>query len=227
MAFDYARTMCEDSYMHDLLEFLKASQARHSHLCPRQVLGVRVALAGMKLLDMDPSIQRRKKTLMVVSETDGCFVDGIEVTAQVSVGHRSLKIEDFGKIAATFVDLKTSRAVRLHPVIGVRKLAMDYFPLEKRAYFAQLKAYQIIPDDELLGIEWVTLDRDLQQITGTPGQRACCMNCGEEIINGREVIENDATLCMACAGQAYYYLETETGCIENSAEQITVLSPPV
>ena len=132
--------------MDTLKELLEASQTRHSHLCPRQVLGVRIALAGLKLLNIDPTTQRRKKSLMVISETDGCFVDGIEVTAQVSVGHRSLKIEDYGKIAATFVDVKSGQAVRLHPVIGARELARSYFPKEPRAYFAQLDGYQTMPD---------------------------------------------------------------------------------
>jgi formylmethanofuran dehydrogenase subunit E len=196
--------------MNTLADLLHASQARHSHLCPRQVLGVRVALAGLRLLNMDPTIQRRKKTLLVISETDGCFVDGIEVSAQVNVGHRSLKIQDYGKIAATFIDVKTGQAIRLHPVIGARELAMNYCPDEKRSYFAQLKAYQTIPDHQLLDAEWITLNWDIPHIMGSPRQRAYCIRCGEEIINGREVTESGITTCVACAGRAYYDLR-ETG----------------
>ena len=188
--------------MNDISHFLKASQGRHSHLCPRQVLGVRIALAGLRMLEIDPTTNR-VRALLVISETDGCFVDGIEVTARVSVGHRTLKIEDYGKIAATFVDVRSGRGVRLCPVPGVRELAISYYP-EQRAYFAQLKAYQIIPDRQLLRAEWITLTRDLLQIVGTPRQRAYCIRCGEEIINGREVQENGMPTCMACAGPTYY-----------------------
>jgi formylmethanofuran dehydrogenase subunit E len=192
--------------MQTLSDFLNASQARHSHLCPRQVLGVRVALAGLDLLNIEPALKRRKG-FVVISETDGCFVDGIEVTAQVSVGHRSLKIKDYGKIAATFVDIKTRRAVRVHPVSDAREIAREYVRSEKRAYFAQLKGYQTIPDSELLNVEWVILNQDIYKILGSPRQRGRCLQCGEEIINGREIVEGELTLCMACAGDAYYYLQ--------------------
>ncbi len=195
--------------MKALTEFLNASQARHSHLCPRQVLGVRVALAGCRLLNIEPALKRRR-TLLVIAETDGCFVDGIEVTAQVSVGHRSLRVEDYGKIAATFVDTHTGRAVRVHPVHNVREVAKEYLPHEKRAYFAQLKGYQIIPDSEMLRAAWVTLNRDISQILGSPKQRSRCAQCGEEIINGREVIKGELIQCMTCAGETYYHLQEDT-----------------
>lgn len=192
-----------------LSEYLAASQARHSHLCPRQVLGVRIALAGLDFLAMPPP-SKQPRNLLVISETNGCFVDGIEVTAHVSVGHRSLKIEDYGKLAATFIDTKTGQALRLRPVNGARRLAATYFPRERRAYFAQLKGYQVIPDSELLHVERVTLKQELQRLLGSRNRRACCSLCGEEIINGRELIENDLTLCVACAGKAYYRLQEET-----------------
>lgn len=194
--------------MTDLAKYLDASQARHSHLCPRQVLGVRIALAGLRSLSMEPGMKQHGR-LLVISETDGCFSDGIEVTAWVSVGHRSLRIEDYGKIAATFIDLKTGQAVRVHPVAGVREVARKYFPLERKAYFSQLKGYQTIPDHELLGIQWVRVERDLRQLMGSPRQRACCRRCGEEIINGREIFAEEITICAACAGHSYYQLRED------------------
>lgn len=186
-----------------LSDFLKASHARHTHLCPRQVLGVRIALAGLRQLDLSLAPKRRKN-LLVIAETDGCFVDGIEVAAWVSVGHRSLKIRDYGKIAATFIDLRTGQAIRFHPALRIRERARKYFPEEKRAYFAQLLAYQIMPDCELLTSEAVTLAQDLRQITGSSKQRTYCVQCGEEIINGREIMEGESAFCMACMGNAYY-----------------------
>jgi formylmethanofuran dehydrogenase subunit E len=206
--------------MDNLLSLLEASQLRHSHLCPRQVLGVRIALAGLKLLEIEPMIQRRKKTLIVISETDGCFVDGLEVTAQVSVGHRSLKIEDYGKVAATFVDVPSGRAVRLHPTIGVRELAISYCPEEERLYFAQLKAYQTMPDDQLLRVEWITLNQNIQQIMGSPRQRAYCIRCGEEVLNGREVSDSGLPTCRACTGQAYYHSAEEVRIVKFSSREI-------
>lgn len=145
---------------------------------------MRIGLAGLSLLQIDSTTCR--KNLLVIVETDGCFVNGIEVTTKVSVSQRSLKIEDYGKIAATFVHLKSGRAVRLFPKTGLRELARKYTRDEQRAYFVQLIAYQIIPDEELLDIEPVALTQSLKEIIGLPGQKTTCSLCGEQIINGRE-----------------------------------------
>jgi formylmethanofuran dehydrogenase subunit E len=216
----------KEKSMHTLSDFLNASQARHTHLCPRQVLGVRIALAGLSLLQMGPT-QKRLRNLLVISETDGCFVDGIEVAAGVTVGHRSLRIADYGKIAATFINRRTGQAIRLHPSLEVRELAQKYCPDEKRPYFAQLKGYQIIPDCELLRVKWVTLDPDFRQILGSPSQRTCCAKCGEEIINGREIMQSGIPLCVACAGNAYYRMGEETDALENERQPIGILSEAV
>jgi formylmethanofuran dehydrogenase subunit E len=205
--------------MDNFLSLLEASQVRHSHLCPRQVLGVRIALAGLKLLAIKPMTQDRKKTLIVISETDGCFVDGLEVTAGISVGHRSLKIEDYGKIAATFVDVPSGRAVRLRPAIGARELAASYCGEEERGEFVQRQAYQTMPDDQLLRAAWVTLDRDIQQMVGSPRQRAYCIRCGEEVINGREVSDSGLPICLACAGQAYYHSAEKVSIVKFRSEE--------
>src|SRR5512142_3210454 len=110
--------------MLDISALLALSNARHSHLCPRQVLGVRMALAGAAALGLD--LPRADKRLLVIAETDGCFVDGLEVAAGVSPGHRTLRIEDYGKIGATFVKVATGDAVRLAPRLDVRARAQDY-----------------------------------------------------------------------------------------------------
>ncbi len=107
-----------------LSELLSASAARHSHLCPRQVLGVRIALAGIAHLQLD--VPRTDKRLLVILEADGCFADGIEVTTGCTLGHRTLRIEDYGKIAATFVDVETERAVRVAPRLDARERASEY-----------------------------------------------------------------------------------------------------
>src|SRR5512147_77469 len=99
--------------MNDLPTLLAASAARHSHLCPRQVLGVRTGLAGLAALSLLPPL--RDKRLLVIVETDGCFTDGIEVSTGVAVGHRTLRVEDYGKIAATFVNIPTGEALRISP----------------------------------------------------------------------------------------------------------------
>jgi formylmethanofuran dehydrogenase subunit E len=185
-----------------LNDVLKISAARHSHLCPRQVLGARIGLAGAQALGFETP--RSDKRLMVILETDGCFADGVEAATGCSVGHRTLRVEDYGKVAATFEDVKTGQAVRIAPALDVRQRAYAYAPDEKRHYFAQLAAYQLMPDNELLSIQEVILSTPVEALVSRPGVRVNCMLCGEEIINEREVWQEGMTLCRACARGAYY-----------------------
>lgn len=193
---------------HDLSAILAASSARHSHLCPRQVLGARIGLAGGVALGLD--LPRTDKRLLIFVESDGCFADGVEVATGCTLGHRTLRLEDYGKIAAVFVDVTSERAVRVSPRLDVRERAYAYAPGERRHYFAQLRAYQVMPDDELLTIQPVTLTTPVAQIVSKPIVRTGCDRCGEEIINEREVLTDGQTLCRSCAGPSYYRPLAET-----------------
>lgn len=186
----------------DLTELLARSAARHSHLCPRQVLGVRIGLAGAAALGLD--IPRGDKRLLAILETDGCFADGVEVATGCAVGHRTLRIEDYGKVAATFVHVATEQAVRVAPRLDVRQAAAAYAPDEPRRYFAQLRGYQVMPDAALLTVEPVQLLQPVSQIVSRPGVRVNCGGCGEEIMNEREVRVNGLPYCRACAHGSYY-----------------------
>ncbi len=176
--------------------------SRHNHVCPRQVLGIRIGLAGAAALGI--AVPQKKKRLLTIVETDGCFADGVEVVTGCTVGHRTLRVEDYGKIAATFVDTKTGRAVRIAPRLDVRQRAYAYVPDEKRHYFAQLRGYQVMPDEELLHIQAVELSTPIETIISRAGVRVNCDACGEEIINEREVHRDGRTLCRSCAGEGYY-----------------------
>lgn len=193
--------------MNDLQHILALSSARHTHLCPRQVLGARIALAGAAALGLD--VPRTDKRLLVILETDGCFADGLEAATGCAVGHRTLRIEDYGKIAATFIDVKTEQTLRITPKLDLRLRALVHVPSEPRHYFAQLQAYQSMPDDELLDFQPVRLRIPIQQIVSRAGVRVNCDHCGEEIINERELISNGQILCRACALGGYYQQQAE------------------
>jgi formylmethanofuran dehydrogenase subunit E len=186
----------------DITQLLEKSMQDHDHLCPRQILGVRIGLAGMKALGFSESPVR--KQLLVISETDGCFVDGVIAATGCTVGHRTLRVEDYGKVAATYVHTKTGRAVRVAPAFDVRQNAYAYAPKEPRHYFAQMQAYQIMPDEELLMIQDVVLNTAIEQIVSRPGLRVNCAVCGEEIVNKREVRQHGLILCHTCAHGGYY-----------------------
>ncbi len=185
-----------------LQTILEISSSQHKHLCPRQVLGARIGLAGATALGLD--VPRSDKRLLIIVETDGCFADGVAAATGCTMGHRTLRLADYGKIGATFVDVKTETAVRLSPQPDIREKAYTYAPDEKKHYYAQLIGYQHMPDDELLTIQPVRLSVPVAQIVSRAVVRVNCAGCGEEIINEREVMREGRPFCAACAGPAYY-----------------------
>ncbi len=185
-----------------LSDLLKQSSARHDHLCPRQVLGVRMGLAGLAAIGLEAPMPH--KAALVFVESDGCFADGIEVASGATVGHRTLRVKDLGKIAAIFANVQNGKAVRLAPQLDVRERARRYAPDVKKKYYAQLRGYQIMPEAELFSFQEVLLEPSLEVIISRPGLRSRCDRCGEEISNARQVAAGDETLCASCAGAGYY-----------------------
>ena len=186
------------------LQLLLEKSARdHSHLCPRQILGVRLGLAGMSALGFEtPPGQKR---LLLITETDGCFADGLSAATNCTVGHRTLRVKDYGKVAATFVNTQTGHTIRVAPVLDIRQRACKFASDEPRHYFAQMQAYQVMPDAEMFTITSVQLAASIEEIVSRPGIRVDCDVCGEEVMNEREVHQNGLTLCRACSGNSYYH----------------------
>ena len=185
-----------------LQSLLRQSAASHQRLCPKQVLGVRMGLRGGAWLGLE--VPRDDKRLLVIVETDGCAADGVSVATGCTVGRRTLRVEDFGKVAATFVDVITGEAVRIVPRAGVREAAQRLLPAAASRWHAQLEGYQLLPDAALLLAQPVALTLSLEKLLSRPGCRTACERCGEEIINEREVIHEGRVLCRACAGGSYY-----------------------
>lgn len=185
-----------------LEELLVQSAALHNHLCPRQVLGVRMGLWAAELLDLE--LPQTDKRLLTLVETDGCFADGVSVATNCWVGRRTLRVEDYGKVAATFVDSQTGAAWRVTPKLTARDLAASYAPDAASRWHAMLLGYQRIPVGDLLAAQRVTLATPVEAIISRPACRVICSRCGEEIMNEREVEQNGTLLCRSCAGSAYY-----------------------
>lgn len=185
-----------------LSDLLQQSSARHSHLCPRQVLGVRLGLAGLAALGLESPIS--KHSALIIVETDGCFADGVEVATGATIGHRTLRVNDLGKIAATFANVQTGKTIRISPGLDVRTRAWLYAPDQSRRYFAQVQGYQLMPEEELFRFEEVVLDPTIEELISVPNARVICKSCGEEIINERQVPVDGVLLCMSCANKGYY-----------------------
>lgn len=192
---------------------LEKSSRDHSHLCPRQILGVRMGLCGLKALGL--SANQGSKRLLVITETDGCFADGLTAATDCTIGHRTLRVEDYGKAAATFVDTQqTGLTIRVAPALDIREQTYQFAPDEPRHYFAQMQAYQVMPDDVMFTVTEVQLETPIEAIVSRPGVRVNCDVCGEEIMNEREVRQNDTMLCRACTGHAYYQLSVSLSIYE-------------
>ena len=209
--------------MIDLQVLLDISSRDHSHLCPRQILGVRLGLFGMRTLGFEES--PAKKRLLVIVETDGCFADGLSAATCCTVGHRTMRVEDYGKTAAVFVDTEIGQAIRVSPALDVRERAYEYASNEPRHYFAQMQAYQIMPDDVMFAVRPVVLKTPVAAIVSRPGMRVNCAHCGEEIMNEREVKVEDLTLCKTCAEGGYYteYVSTDHGLFSSPMVAVPIL----
>lgn len=191
-----------------LAKILAASASQHEHLCPRQVLGARIGLLGAARLEL--ALPRADNRLHVLVETDGCAADGISAATGCYVGKRTLRVIDYGKVAATFVDSVTQRAVRVAPRGDVRTLAAVYAPEAATRWEKQLLGYQRMPDAELLRAQDVALTFSLEHWLSKDGARVTCAQCGEEIINERAIEIHDNVYCLACVGGAYYEPHAQT-----------------
>ena len=190
--------------MKSLHDYLVLAEAAHGHLCAGQVLGVRLAMLGLRELGIDDPVAERKRLVTYV-EIDRCVTDAVALVANCRLGKRALKFRDWGKVAATFVDLKTARAVRIAAKESSKQAAREMFPeLDKEA--GQQKAYAQLPDDVLFEKQWVKVDVPPEDLPGFKAARVVCAQCGEGINFRREVVVNGRTLCRSCAGERYYEL---------------------
>lgn len=174
----------------------------HAHFCPRQVLGLRMGLYAGELLAL--GVPRNDKRLFIFVETDGCLADAISVSTGAWLGHRTMRLIDHGKTAATFVDTTSGKAVRVRPHPEARWRAAAYAPAANDRWHAQRDGYQLMPIAELLVADRVALNIDLRSIISRPGHRVTCSVCAEEIVNEREILVEGMTRCRACVGEAYF-----------------------
>jgi formylmethanofuran dehydrogenase subunit E len=195
--------------MKSLDEYLRDAEQAHGHLCAGQVLGVRLAMLGLRKLAIDDPQGKDRKRLVTFVEIDRCATDAVAVVTGCRLGKRALKFRDWGKIAATFVDLTTGRAVRVAAKESSKALAREMHPEAPDKNQQQMRAYREISDDDLFITQWVTVDLPPEEFPGYKGERVVCDGCGEGINFRREVRRDGRVLCRGCAGESYYQLSTE------------------
>ena len=175
--------------MKNFEEYVEEAARVHGHICAGQILGLRLALHGLALLGIDDPAGRDRKRLITFVEIDRCATDAVGVVTGCRMGKRALKFRDFGKVAATFVDLSSGRAVRVVALDSARELAKERCPEIENKNQQQMKAYREMPDLELFTHQWVTVDLDPQDLPGWKGPAVLCQDCGERVQFRREVLQ--------------------------------------
>jgi formylmethanofuran dehydrogenase subunit E len=189
--------------MKTLEEYVTLAGQSHGHMCPGQILGIRMAMLGLRSIGIDDPVKARKRLLTFV-EIDRCATDAVSLVTGCRLGKRSLKYLDYGKVAATFVDLETGRAVRVVARDDSREKAKAMFPAIADPSQAQLEAYKLMENEDLFKLEAVRVKLKPEDLPGRPHSRVTCAQCGEGVNDGRECRRGDHVLCRSCAGEKYY-----------------------
>jgi formylmethanofuran dehydrogenase subunit E len=195
--------------MVSLDDYLREAEKAHGHLCAGQVLGVRLAMLGLEKLGIEDPRGKDRKRLVTFVEIDRCATDAIAVVTGCRLGKRALKFRDWGKMAATFVDLgikdvSTGKAIRIAAKESSKNLARTMHPEIESKNQQQLLAYREMAEDDLFTKQWVKVELPAEEFPGYKGERIVCAECGEGINFSREVQREGHVLCRACAGERYY-----------------------
>ncbi len=185
-------------------EYEELAKAAHGHMCAGQVLGLRLAIYGLELLGIDDPLGQDRKRLVSFVEIDRCATDAVTVVTGCRLGKRALKFRDFGKMAVTFCDLLTDRAVRVVAKESSKQLAREVYPEIEDKNQQQMKAYRELPVGDMFEHAWVRVTLPPEEMPGFKGPRVSCAKCGEGINFKREVEVDGRVLCKACAGARYY-----------------------
>lgn len=183
---------------------LEESVKTHGHLCPGQVLGVRMSMLGLRKIGIDDPKGKDRKSLIVFVEMDRCATDAVQSVTGCSLGHRTMKFMDYGKMAAAYLNLKTNNAVRVIAREDSRDKAKNYFPDIEDKYKAQLEAYKIMSDEELFDIMNVKIEIRPEDMPGKPLKRVKCDKCGEYVQDMRDLTVEGRIYCRACTKGTYY-----------------------
>jgi formylmethanofuran dehydrogenase subunit E len=207
--------------MESFEELLQQAELSHGHMCAGQILGVRMAMLACKRLGVEDPRGADRKKLVSFIEIDRCATDAIGLVTGCRLGKRALKFRDWGKMAATFVNLATGRAVRIVALENSRELAQQRYPNIESKGWQQMMAYRELEDVELFREQWVTVELSDREMPGYKGQRVTCDECGEGVNFDRYVelpVEagsgtdgNFRRLCLSCANPGLRYWRAVDG----------------
>jgi formylmethanofuran dehydrogenase subunit E len=179
--------------MKDFKSYVKEVGDYHGHVCGGIITGTKLTLAALKKLGFEPGVKNKK--LIVYVEVDRCMTDAVQVITRCSLGHRSLKYADYGKFAASFINIETGEGVR----VTIKQNIERSDDIEK-----QIEQIGNMPDEAIVVMQPIKIQIPETDLPGRPLEKAICSQCGERIMDGREVRQAGKVLCRACAGSKYY-----------------------
>lgn len=191
--------------MESFEKLLEESATVHGHLCPGQVVGVRMALLGCRLIGLDnPSSPDQIKKILVYVEMDRCTADAVSYVTGVKLGRRSLKFRDYGIMAATFLNLQTQAAYRVLSTEESRNLSWKYAPEIKDKAARQIAAYRRMPDHVLFKVQRVHVKLTDFDLPGPTRRKVTCCSCGQVIRDAKEIIIDGRIFCRPCTDDCYF-----------------------
>jgi formylmethanofuran dehydrogenase subunit E len=185
-------------------QYLDDAAVAHGHLCAGQILGVRMAMLGLKKLGLEDPQGKDRKRIVTFVEIDRCATDAVMVVTGCRLGKRALKFRDWGKVAATFVDVETGKAIRIAAKESSKALAKSMHPEIADKNQQQMLSYREMADDQLFQTQQVHVELPPEEFPGYKGERIVCAQCGEGINFRREVTLGSKIVCRGCAGDRYY-----------------------
>jgi formylmethanofuran dehydrogenase subunit E len=185
-------------------QYLDDAAVAHGHLCAGQILGVRMAMLGLKKLGLEDPQGKDRKRIVTFVEIDRCATDAVMVVTGCRLGKRALKFRDWGKVAATFVDVETGKAIRIAAKESSKALAKSMHPEIADKNQQQMLSYREMGDDQLFQTQQVHVELPPEEFPGYKGERIVCAQCGEGINFRREVTLGSKIVCRGCAGDRYY-----------------------
>jgi formylmethanofuran dehydrogenase subunit E len=185
-------------------EYMELAKVSHGHMCAGQILGLRLAILGMERLGIEDPTGAQRKRVVTYVEIDRCATDAISLVTGCRLGKRALKFRDWGKMAATFCDLETGRAIRIAAKESSKDRAKQLYPEITDKNQQQMRAYREMAPEDLFSEEWVKVEIGPQEMPGFKSARISCAECGEGINFERQVERDGKILCQGCAGGRYY-----------------------
>jgi formylmethanofuran dehydrogenase subunit E len=186
--------------MEPINELLEKYELAHGNLCPGALLGIRMAVLGCRQVGIEDPRGVDSKNLIVWIEIDRWLADAVELVTGARLGNRTVKFLDYGKVAATFLNVQTGKAVRLVALESSRRLADQRSSEIEDKRIRQMRTYREAADEELFGVGDVDVRLAEMDAPGHPRSRVICADCGEGVNDGREVsLDDGRKICRPCS----------------------------